>query len=362
MTDARAPAIQPSPTYANIECLRAVAALAVVACHVSILGGYDATSFWARLAGFGAVGVDLFFVISGLVITSAALRLHPTAGFARTFWLRRAARLLPLYLLTSIAFLILVDASALTSGHALFQLSTHLLMIHNWFPTTASAINPVTWTLGVEVQLYLLSFAAVSLGLLSAAPPPRLAFVAIGGMVLALVWRAAVWWLATGDDRAFWMNQPFGMLDGYCLGAVLACVVNRIAISARVARLLTACGIAWIALSFALLPHHPAQFWQSPTLPMLLRTTLAIGFFLLVLAAVKSDNVAPIGRLKTLFIWLGKYSYGIYLWHLIVIMLAIRAGYLDWPLALITLVATIGLAAMSFHWVEQPVQRWARAW
>jgi peptidoglycan/LPS O-acetylase OafA/YrhL len=352
----------PEPaTNANLECQRALAALAVMACHTATLGGFDANTMGARLAGFGAVGVDLFFVISGWVITASAIRTRHQTSAAGRFWWRRAARLLPLYLVTSIVFLLLVDASALTSGEASFQISTHLLMIHNWFPNTASAINPVTWTLGIEVQLYMMSFLAVRWGLLSRqSTASRLTAIVAVGLPVALAWRIAVWFATDVATRAFWMNQPFGMLDGYLLGAVLACVGHRVVLAPKQASLLGAFGLLWIALVFAAMPANPAQFWQSPGLALLLRLLLAIGFFAMVVAAALGTNESPSGLFKRGLVALGKYSYGIYLWHLIVILLATRAGWLGWPLAMLTLVLTVALAALSFHLIERPVQQWAR--
>jgi peptidoglycan/LPS O-acetylase OafA/YrhL len=148
--------------YPAIDVLRALAALAVVGCHCVALGKWEPTSlgtfgYWLQ---YGWLGVDLFFVISGFVITSTAIKLRglPWREYASVFWLRRGARILPLYYLTLIAFLLLVDHRAVTGDNAVKQIATHVFLIHQWWPETAGSINGVTWTLGIEILFYLLAW------------------------------------------------------------------------------------------------------------------------------------------------------------------------------------------------------------
>lgn len=103
----------PRQQYPAIDVLRAFAALAVVACHCVVVGQWPAEPLGviARFARYGWLGVDLFFVISGFVITSAALQLRHLSwsNYFVVFWIRRFARIVPLYYATLIAYLVLVD-------------------------------------------------------------------------------------------------------------------------------------------------------------------------------------------------------------------------------------------------------------
>src|SRR5258708_5322664 len=108
----------------------------------------------------GWIGVDLFFVISGFVITRSALamwRRDPLA-FPRQYWAHRLSRIVPLYLLTGVLWVVLFlpDFFDQSSLHALWQISAHLTFTHTFWPFTYAAINGVNWTLALEMQFYLL--------------------------------------------------------------------------------------------------------------------------------------------------------------------------------------------------------------
>lgn len=165
----------PSATIPGIEVLRGFAAMAVFACHLAFLGGWTLAeqqrAVWF-LASYGWAGVDLFFIISGFVITRSALRLRPHPDFARRFWIHRLARIYPLYLLSLIVFLVVVDSGPVTGPDAWFRILTHLLMLHAYFPSTSGTINPVAWSLGIEFGLYFLAFFLVWKRLLGGGATP----------------------------------------------------------------------------------------------------------------------------------------------------------------------------------------------
>src|SRR5262249_31359846 len=108
----------------------------------------------------GWIGVDLFFVISGFVIVYSALALHSDdrKGVARNYWSRRMARIVPLYLLTGLVWSLTRRGqfTGYTVGDWVFQVATHLTFTHTFFEQSHSAIDGVNWTLGIEMQFYLL--------------------------------------------------------------------------------------------------------------------------------------------------------------------------------------------------------------
>jgi exopolysaccharide production protein ExoZ len=341
----------------NIECIRAIAALAVLGCHVAALGSFDQTHLGTKFFLFGAAGVDLFFVVSGYVISVSALKLRAEVNFVKLFWLRRAGRLIPLYVVTSIVFLVLIDDSALKAEQALFQLVTHATFIHNWFPETASSINPVTWTLGIEVQLYLIAFFAVLFGVIRSTISVRRLFCLIGlGLLFSYGWRLGAVALAPPELATFWTNQTPGMFDSFLFGALVA-VCNFPVKTDRTLSLSFAClALAMLSIVFFTAANQPDAFKA-----LTLRTQLGVAFTALLLTALCWDRAVPRSSMKFFFVLLGQWSYGIYLWHLIVIMLLVGCGITGWSLAALTLLLTITLSAVSYYLLERPVQRLVRA-
>ena len=144
-----------------IDVLRAVAALLVLVYHVLTLGEWQffSSSLWGLPFRLGWIGVDLFLVISGFVITLSAARESGKhlQGFARRFMERRLRRLVPLYLLTCVVFVFLVRPEILTGPavNLMIQVASHALFLQNLSPYTHGVINGVTWSLALEMQFYL---------------------------------------------------------------------------------------------------------------------------------------------------------------------------------------------------------------
>ena len=133
--------------FPNVNFLRAAAALLVLVYHVVELGPWPAfpTDGVFLLFRVGWVGVDLFFVISGFVIGLSAIRLYRDGDryYRWTFMRRRLARIVPLYLVTCIAFLVLVRPPFLQLSweKIAVQIGSHLLFLHNLHPWLHGAIN-----------------------------------------------------------------------------------------------------------------------------------------------------------------------------------------------------------------------------
>ena len=155
--------------FPNINLLRAFAALLVLVYHVIELAPWP--DFPASGVGLmfraGWVGVDLFFVISGFVIGLSAIRLYRegASDYRRTFMRRRLARIVPLYVFTCAAFLLMVDSPVFTLPwrKLALQLGSHLLFLHNLHPSLHGAINGPNWSVAAEMQFYVLVIVAVPL-------------------------------------------------------------------------------------------------------------------------------------------------------------------------------------------------------
>lgn len=328
----------------EIDGLRAVAVLAVILNHID-----------GRWLPGGWLGVDVFFVISGYVITrSLAARPNPDAlGQALDFWRRRIQRLLPALLVCVLVtglWLRLVDPNPgqrLGVGwRALFGFSNFPLLRQatDYFGSPA-ALEPFlhTWSLGVEEQFYLLFpllVGASGFGRGSAEGRRRLArwltVLAVGSLGLFL------WW-SRHHPAAAWFLTParFWELGSGCLLALASRRRPRIPPPAPVFAALLAC--LWLPASLA-----------AVAIPVTV-----------VLTALLIAGLAPGGRVHSLLsqgpvVLIGRMSYSLYLWHWSVLTLG-RWTVGSGRMALAIQVLAIGaLGAASWHWIEEPLRR--RRW
>jgi peptidoglycan/LPS O-acetylase OafA/YrhL len=350
--------------FAALDPLRAGAALAVLVFHVIFASAWEdfPRQFPLGWLRGGWVGLDLFFVISGLVVGQSALVgfAERGGGFWRRFALNRMARIMPLYLLTAVVFVIAVRPDFIDRPDLGWQVLTHLLFIHNLWIDTAMSINPPSWSLGNEVQLYLV--LALATPLIARSAGWR---VAMAGIVLALCWRAAVMAAGTDGDVAMLQHRVYqmpGMVDSFALGVALA-----LAWSAGRLRLGTAMGWVCVASGLAVLGIGSAvvdaavdgSIWQDPWLAISLRSIVAVGAALVVLGCMQLPVPREAGGP---WAWMarraGDLSYGIYLWHAMVIELLLANSSMRGLALLLAVVVTSALLAeASWRWVERPLGR-----
>lgn len=349
-----------------LDVLRGSAALLVLFYHCIHLWP-DAPHGLLALVHQGFAGVDLFLVISGYVTTTSLLTLRASgrADADREYWKRRAARIFPLYWLTTAAYAVFVPAGfhPLISPDGWFQALTHLTLTHGWFPSTWVSINAVTWTLTLEAGLY--AFGWFVLTIVKMPRRPVLGTIVVFAMVLA--WRTFVFEAFDPTQRRHLATQVFGLCDGFWLGLLTAVVVHR---GTFVPQRLPAFA-KWGLLAFGLVGAHllaagieglivgfdDGAFWSSPWCVIGLRSGFAVVFLALLIVAIAA---------RTVPVWLrplqqaGTWSYGIYLWHLPVILLLFPLGMAPWQLTLATLAITVALSALSYRLFELPIVRWAR--
>jgi peptidoglycan/LPS O-acetylase OafA/YrhL len=334
----------------EIDGLRAIAVGGVVAHHAGLAG----------LPG-GFTGVDVFFVISGYLITGIIAGEMAAGRFSQLRFLeRRIRRIVPalavMLAVTAVAAWTLLTpadfrpfAQSLTAS-AVFGSNLLFARGSDYFDSEAG-MQPLlhTWTLGVEEQFYLL-FPLLLMACRRWRPQAMLPVVVVLGLasfMLALL-MAGRWPLL-----AFYL-LPTRMWE-FALGAACALLpAGRLAhLSAlpRVRGLLALIGLGLVISGFVLIrPETPA-----PGAMFLLPT---LGTAMVILFAGPSD---PAGRLLGLrpFVWLGLVSFGTYLWHQPVLTLGryVWFGGLP-PGATVALVAaSIALGAASYHWLEQPVRQ-----
>ncbi len=338
----------------GLDGLRAVAVLLVVVYHL----------FPALPAGF--LGVDVFFVISGFLITTLLLREHDEHGRIGLvdFWRRRARRLLP-----AIGVVVLVTASLawMVGGDILVGLGGQLLgattFSYNWvavangssyfgggLDSSAPELLRNLWSLAVEEQFYLLWPLLLPLVLrLRRGRVP----VAVGLAAASVL--AAVLLAGSGATRVYYGTDThaFGLLLGVAL-AFLRPAERRGGVPAVVGGAAIA-GV--VALAFVT-PGDGIETFPGLLVAASVLTVVAIA------AAVRAGSrlgraldVAPLR-------WIGERSFGIYLWHWPLVVILTVATTRSSPdvavpveVALLTLALALVAAEVSFRFIEQPVRR-----
>jgi peptidoglycan/LPS O-acetylase OafA/YrhL len=356
--------IQPAPVHnrRDVQYLRAVAIVSVVIYH-----------FWPNRLVSGFLGVDVFFVISGFLITSLILREVSATGTLRltAFWVRRIRRIFPAAITVIIATAIATNLSGLidlisTSGRHVFasafsfeNILLGLDAVHYVHRNDTTSPLQHYWSLSVEEQFYLvwpiLVLCAVGLAMklsvdLGKILSSAIVVIAFGSLVYATVVAqgvdesyfdtfARVWELACGAGIALWAQRNRQPWRGQL-------IANR---------------LSWLALvtTFAI----PGLSDFAPgigVLPAVLATAI-----ILATGPVSASKALPFSK-PVLFVsnWVGDRSYSIYLWHWpILILLPFFLGFeLSTASKIGALVLIITLAELTFRFVENPVRHARESW
>lgn len=358
----------PPSYFETVDVLRGFAALSVVVYHV--IEHFDWKGFpsagpllWFRA---GWMGVDLFFVISGFVIGLSAFSEIDRSGswhFQGDFFSRRVARIVPLHYLTLLVFVVFISPELLFANFWA-NMSSHLLFIHNLSINLHGAINGSNWSLATEMQFYVL--------MLLVAPWIRtgrwwvIAAVFIGA---AWAWRYGVALFVRPSSQLgpfpvfVAATQLPGMLDEFVVGLLLA----RLLRSELGKRLLAGgwgvqiflLALTVIALSVAMSIYWSyASFWNYSLMVTMWRSLLALSFAFVLLFAISINVKGVLRKLLSPLFYLGTISYGIYLWHLPVLLSLKR---LEWISPGTALALGVGLtcvfASVSWHFFEQPLMK-----
>ena len=329
---------------ADIQWLRAIAVSMVVLFHL-----------WPNRFAGGFAGVDVFFVISGFLITGGLLRTRPRLG---DFWLRRIRRLLPSALLVILATLVasalLVPAGARTDFGPDAIAST--LYFENWwligsasdyFAATAPSPFQHFWSLAVEEQFYLVwPILVVALGLWGAARGSvwraRLvfAFVAVASFGWSL-------WQSYGEPTVAYLST-FTRAWEFAIGALIATGLNLGGFANRVRVGFGVLGFFLVVTStFGLSEHLPFPGWAA--LWPVLGTALVI--------AAIADFGRPTERMLKPVTQIGDISYGVYLWHWPILVIATMAGAPESLSSKLSVLAlTLVLAAATKRFIEDPIR------
>jgi peptidoglycan/LPS O-acetylase OafA/YrhL len=373
------------PTLAHLDALtgvRALAALWVFVYHAWLASGagqvvIQVAGFAADLTpwfAFGWLGLDIFFVLSGFLLTrqewirlerrghaDEVRRAGPFLAFCAMFLRKRILRVYPAYYGCITVLLALAAAHVYLRPPARLEMLLHLGMMHNMVDAYVSTMNGVFWTLPFEWQFYL--FFPLLFVLLVRAGPWTLA--AVG---LALVYGAKTYVIVTGDGT---MHAQLPIrLDAFVLGMCAGRFAARTPLGARPAAVAFYAGLAAVACTPLLFFDLPTgnHYYSVKGFLRPLWIQLGIVLMLLGMTGERHAGVAIFGN--RVAVGLGLISYSIYLFHVPVLELFIRErshlGLASLPLGLPLIVGgalplVLFISYCSFKWIEQPFQR-HRAW
>ncbi|RYI97974.1 MAG: acyltransferase, partial [Actinomycetales bacterium] len=323
-----------------------------------------------RLPG-GFVGVDVFFVLSGFLITALLLRERERAGTVRlrSFWVRRVRRLVP----ALVVMLTLVSAATLMVGRetgsglrsqvvGALTWTSNWIQIHQGWSYSDQHLPPLLnhlWSLGIEEQFYVLWPLLLLAALVVL--KRRVSLYAVAALALVSIALMAFWYRGGDPNRAYMGldSHAFGLLLGAALALSTASHLlgstagePTPANATRRRTVLGALGLAGI-LAFAVLVawNSDANFLGGLGLASL--ASVAV-----IHAAANPGPVASVLGWAPLR-WLGERSYGLYLWHWPLIVFAVRlAPPTDAEVAgCLAVAVAVVVSAISYRWVEVPMCR-----
>jgi peptidoglycan/LPS O-acetylase OafA/YrhL len=343
----------------DVEGLRAVAILMVVLFHVGL-----------HQAQGGNAGVDVFFVISGFVITGLLLREQRSTGGITflLFYARRARRILPMAILVIVASLIATkllaggDATMVASDSrwsSLFLADFHFgAVLPNLFTQRVASPLEQFWSLAVEEQFYLVYPAFFAIIMVRAPIGNWSKRTQLGAGLLAIVVGSFAFSVSSshmGQLGAYY--SPFTRAWEFALGGLVAVATPALrSIPAALAALMAWIGLVVIvgsASELSLQFAYPGSVAAIPVLGAVF--VIAGGTSAPSLGAERVLGLAP-------FRWLGRRSYSWYLWHWP--FLAIAAAYAGTQLSLTTnlilVLLALVLSAATYSLVENPIRhsRW----
>jgi peptidoglycan/LPS O-acetylase OafA/YrhL len=340
----RLPLSLPSPKYRpDVDGLRAVAVMLVLNFHA-----------FAGVMPGGFVGVDVFFVISGFLITGIVARELGEARFNLfNFYVRRIRRIFPALLVVLAASLVLGWLFLLPALYAQLGVDTFAsagflaniaLLLQSGYFDVASARKPLLhlWSLGIEEQFYLawpliLTWAALR----------KMSIIAVATTLGIASFILNVALIGSQPAAAFYL--PFTRAFELLLGAVLACSWDRVNQSRRTSDVRAWAGVATIAAGAGLLDSHSAfpGWWAL----------LPVAGTAMLLASPQAW-ICRVVLASPPLVWIGLISYPLYLWHwpLLVFGAAIKFQSLTLiERELILLLSTV-LAWATYAFIEKPIR------
>ena len=323
----------------SLDGIRGTAVILILLYHHSLLNS-------------GWLGVDLFFVLSGYLITNVLRRTCSDEGYWREFWIKRATRILPPLLVLLVTVELLYRLPAIWVGGCLVSFGDVFAYLKSTFEPT----RPL-WSLAVEEHFYFFWPFAVRY-----MPRRKLMTLLVAIILLEPISRGLFTYLYRPDWSTFYFLTPF-RLDAIGLGSLLSLLLeNKSAWLERYAGWATVATCALYGLTRTLAGVSFTRDGNSPLYNGAAYFLVAITAFFLIAHLL----LRPTTMLAKLFswrplVWFGNISYGLYLYQLTIRDLLMRVYGLP-PHRIFWLSATVSTVAawLSFRFMEEPMILWGK--
>jgi peptidoglycan/LPS O-acetylase OafA/YrhL len=354
----------------ELDGMRGLAILMVLFYHIVRLNPAEVThpifEKIMQFAEMGWAGVDVFFVLSGFLITSILLRTKKEPGYFKKFYARRILRIFPLYyssITLIFLFVPLISPEQTQATRAIWP--WYYLYLQNWgnalnlIPTIFSI--GITWSLAIEEQFYMFWPSAVRF-----LNSKKLGFLSVGLIAFSLILRLVIVerFRKLLDYNKFFYFATITRLDSLILGALLAIlfesewwrkVLKPIAAPVFLAGMGTVAYFAWLKPNSPLVDNYPMYTYGYTIIAI---TSAAL---IIMLTTYSKKNPLRSAFRSSVLAFFGKYSYAIYLFHMIPILIFQRlfennawdgVGY--WALFnVITLLIPVIMALASWNLLEK---------
>ena len=298
---------EPNRTYyPALDGLRGVAILLVIFLH-----NFGFTNYFF----FGWLGVDLFFVLSGFLITDILLNTSGKKNYLRNFYMRRVLRIFPLYFFTLIFCLFLIPVFNQSLNISYYKENQLWLwtFTQNWLYVFKDPYGSPTllhfWSLAVEEQFYLIWPFIILL----VKKPKRLLWISFLLLVAVMITRVLLWKFQI-EDLAYDSLYTFTRIDGICVGSMIALILriqSQVLVKYKWLIVFILAGLNFIIYFLNL---NSAS--RLPYLAFVGYTTFAVLFGILVYDAVtKNSALIKLLFANKVLIFFGKISFGFYVFH-----------------------------------------------
>jgi peptidoglycan/LPS O-acetylase OafA/YrhL len=357
----------------ELDGLRGFAVLLVVALHTFKRAAYFTKNpfllFVTGLSSVGWVGVDIFFALSGFLITSILLQARDKKDYFKNFYVRRALRIFPLYYL-GIAVILLfapkIEKEFL--AHLSTVLPVMLIYQQNWLlifsDLKITLYLWITWSLAVEEQFYLVwPFAVYFL------KKENLLKVSVGIVVLSIFLRVfgAIFWKDVSEYSLFFYYNSFTRFEEVIIGALLAILFSYQELREKIRQfslpVFYASFFTFLVLCIGSLPNVPNPLYGNVAFTVFGYTTAALFSASLIAVFITYPERAFIRVLfrNKLLAFFGKYSYSIYLFHMTVAIVALEylwhTGLRGWWVYIFYVGLVVGIttliAVLTWHLLEK---------
>ncbi|HEV7631487.1 MAG TPA: acyltransferase [Steroidobacteraceae bacterium] len=329
----------------QLDGLRGIAILAVLGIHTGLLSG-------------GRAGVDIFFALSGYLITGILLREHARTGSINllNFYRRRAVRLLPALFVFLAAIALWSQFRPLFPVSNLRALEATLFYFANmqivWLVPNPEQLGPLThtWSLSIEEQFYAAWPLLMIAGLRLRTSRDMLFGVVSAGAVAILLWRLWLQFHGAAPDRIYFSTDTHS--DGLLIGCALALLPQWLDAFLQRFRALLCPVAGWLLLWTVLTP-----FMRSPE--SWISISLAAACSAVLIWSVPHSLRLRQALSYPALVWLGLRSYSFYLWHFAVFWAEpFKPLGLPAPLPLFLGIGlSLLLADVSYRWIELPALR-----